>query len=76
MGVSHIRMTGVVSSERLTRANRCSLTGLKKKPQGRKYQDRSYRNYESRCSGKRGPTLKGRAMYDKWDRIANKISVQ
>lgn len=70
---SHMRLTGVVSNEHLWRANRCSQDG---KSQGRRYQIASSRNYDSRSAGKRGSTLKGRALYDKLDWIAHKILAQ
>ncbi len=70
---SHMRMTGAVSNEHLWRADRCSQDG---KSQGRRYQDCSYSAYDSRSTGKRGRMLRGRALYDKWDGIANKILVQ
>lgn len=73
-----------MSNERLSREQTgVHRKGRKKKktPQGRRYQDRSYSTYESCGAGekkkkRRGPMLKGRALYDKWDWIANKILAQ
>lgn len=74
-----------MSNERLSLESKQVFTGRegrkKKTPQGRRYQDRSYSTYESCGAGekkkkRRGPMLKGRALYDKWDWIANKILAQ
>lgn len=37
------------------------------------YQEHSYSAYDSRSTGNRAMMLRGRALYDKWDWIANKI---
>lgn len=70
---SRMRMTGAVSNEHLSRANRCSRDG---KTQGRRYQGCSYSTYDSCSIGKSDMPLRGRTLYDKWDWIANKILAQ
>lgn len=71
---SRMKLTGAVSNEHLLRADRCSLDG---ELQRRRYQHCSFCIYESRSTGKKSSVmLRGRALYDKWVWIANKILAQ
>ena len=71
-----------MSNEHLSRANRCSQEGRKKKkklPTGnviRIFHIALMSHAAQVKKKKRGPMLKGRALYDKWDWIANKILAQ